>query len=310
MVKRGYLVIMFIVIILSGCTQEAQETPVTEQIVEEPETPIIEPEVEESAVAEVPAEEPVVEEEPEVTEPVDPNLIAHWKFDDDAKDSAKSHNGTIKGNAIFKTGKIGKALYFDGVNDYVDIPSFKDIGGLTKGTIAFWFDYESLLDTQTLMPIFYIGMDNEKDEDNLFIIEIGHFDDSYITSKDAPPELSPSNKKLYVTWVKDNLEPYLCYDSNVNLAENKWHHFAVVVDENGNTGYLNGVEITNRHYNFGKSSDKSFLDDVSNKEKLMLGYGRSSHQVWPDFVYYKGSLDDFRIYDKALTADEIKELAE
>lgn len=59
----------------------------------------------------------------------------------------------------------------------------------------------------------------------------------------------------------------MCYDSNVNLAENKWHHFAVVVGPDGNTGYLNGKEITNRHYNFGNSKDKSFLDDIPKKEK-------------------------------------------
>ncbi|TKJ16929.1 hypothetical protein CEE44_00125 [Candidatus Woesearchaeota archaeon B3_Woes] len=112
----------------------------------------------------------------------------------------------------------------------------------------------------------------------------------------------------YILGKKHNQEPFLCFDSNKNVEENKWHHFAVVVSPNGNTGYLNGVEITNRRYNFGNSKDSSFLKDISGKTKLMLGYGRSSYMLSPDFIYFKGALDDVRIYDKPLTTSEIKEL--
>jgi len=309
MEKRGYLVLFVIlaIILISGCAQDKEvQKKETEPILEEPETPedVIQPEI---AAEETPVTEPETQAE-EPTEVIDPNLIAHWKFDDDAKDSVKNHDGTIKGNAVFTAGKKGNALSFDGVDDYVDFSqdTIKEIGSLSQGTIAFWFKFSSILETQTVMPIFYIGV-NEKDPDYIFIIEMGHFDEQSFIGGIVP---DPSNKKLYVTWIKDNKDPFLCYDSRTNLEENKWHHFAVVVDSSGNTGYLNGVEMTNRHYNFGNSKDSSFLDDISNFKKLMLGYGRSVNQISPDFVYFKGSLDDFRIYDKALTASEIKELAE
>ena len=103
---------------------------------------------------------------------MEPGLIAHWKFDDDVKDSAGENDGTIKG-ATFAAGKIGKAVKFDGVDDYVDF-KVDEIGALSEGTIAFWFNYESILDKQTVMPIFYIGND-EKERDNLFIIEINTY---------------------------------------------------------------------------------------------------------------------------------------
>lgn len=238
----------------------------------------------------------------------DPSLVAHWTFDEDAKDLANDNNGIIKGSAEIKSGKIGNALYFDGIDDYVDFSkeTVNELGSLSKGTIAFWFNFQSILDKQTVMPIFYIGV-NEKDPDNIFIIEVGHFNEQ---SFDVVPVPDPSNKKLYVTWIKDNKDPFLCYDSNANLEENKWHHFAVVVSENGNTGYLNGVEMANRHYNFGNSKDQSFLDYIQGEEKFMLGYGRSSYMLSPDFVYFKGALDDFRVYDKALTAEEVNGLVE
>jgi hypothetical protein len=299
--KKILLILLILIVFLSSCSQEIQqETPpeTIEQPVQEETAP--EP-VEEQVQEEQELEQEIIEEEP-VEETLDPSLIAYWKFDDDVEDSVGDHDGTIIGGAVFKQGKVGQAIYLDGVDDYVDFP-LGEIDDLSKGTISFWFNYESLLDKQIVMPIFYFGGD-ERDEDNIFIIEIGHFDEtSYNEIK-----TDPNNKKLYVTWIKNNQEPFLCFDSNMNLEENKWHHFAVVVDSDGNTGYLNGIEMDNRHYNFGNSNNPSFLDDISGKTKFMLGYGRSSYMISSDFVYYKGYVDDLRVYNKALSSDEVKEL--
>jgi len=293
MIKKTCLILIILgIVALTGCVQkEVQETTIESEETRTEEAEILEPIVEETEIVEEPTT-------------IDPNLVAHWKFDDDAEDSAGDNHGSVKGDAVFTTGKFNNALSFDGVDDYVDLPqeTTNQLKDLSQGTIAFWFKFDSLLDKQTIMPIFYIGMDNERDEDNIFIIEIGHFDER------TPQALAPNNKKLYVTWIKDNQDPFLCYDSRTNLEENKWHHFAVVVSPKGNTGYLNGVEMTNKHYNFGRSSDDYFLDDIPNLEKVMLGQGRSSYMVGPDFVYYKGALDDFRIYNRALSASEILEL--
>jgi hypothetical protein len=334
MIKRGYLVIMFIVIIFfsacaqkpTACTEEAKicpdgsavgRIPPDCEFAECPEVPedITEPEttIEESI------SEPVTPDEPEALIPetqveeqgqieaapkeIDSSLIAHWKFDDTAMDSANNHHGTIMGGAEIKPGKIGNALYFDGVDDYVDIPSFEDIGSLTQGTIAFWFNYESLLDKQTVMPIFYMGIKDGSNSDNMYIIEIGH------SANDGGTDLpNPNDKKIYSTWIKNHREPFVCFDSTNNVEENKWHHYAVVIGPDGNTGYLNGKEMTNRDYNFANANAKYFLSSIPVKEIFTLGYGRSSFMISPNFVYYKGLLDDVRIYDRPLTASEINEV--
>jgi hypothetical protein len=46
-------------------------------------------------------------------------LIAWWRLENDANDSAGSNNGTIHGNPTFVDGKFGRAISFDG-DDYVD----------------------------------------------------------------------------------------------------------------------------------------------------------------------------------------------
>jgi len=292
--------------------EEAGERKSGEELVQS----VLEEESEEKIVS---AEGTASEDQAQEIVEEETGLVAHWKFDDNAKDSANNYDGTINGGASFIEGKVGKAIIFDGVDDYVELPeeALDKIGSLNQGTIAFWFRYESLLDKQTIMPIFYIGV-NEKDPDYMFIIEMGHFKDTF--SEDGFPQRGahpgptndpdPTNKKLYVTWVKDNKDPFLCYDSNLNLEENRWHHFAAVVGPDGNTGYLNGVEMDNRHYNFGSASNPYFLDDIQNKKKLMIGHGRSVHTFSPDFVYFKGALDDFRVYEKTLSGEEIKRLAE
>ena len=46
-------------------------------------------------------------------------LVAWWKFDNDANDSAGDNHGTIDGNPTYADGKVGQAISLDG-DDYVD----------------------------------------------------------------------------------------------------------------------------------------------------------------------------------------------
>jgi hypothetical protein len=58
----------------------------------------------------------------------DYRLLAHWKLDEAAgsiaKDSIADHDGTLHGNPLWQPagGKVGGALEFDGVDDYVSTP--------------------------------------------------------------------------------------------------------------------------------------------------------------------------------------------
>ena len=233
-------------------------------------------------------------------------LVAHWSFDEEGggsvKDSVEGLEGTVHG-ARFVAGKKGNALFFDGVNDYVQLSqeSHDRVHNLTQGTIAFWFKFESLLDEQSIMPIFYLGMADERDEDNILIIEVGHFKQGRLRSRD------PDNKRLYSTFMKDNRHPFLCLDSGKSLKEGKWIHYALVTGPNGTKVYLDG-ETIHANYNFGKLRDSYFFNDIPETEVIMIGRGRSSHKTTPRFVHYKGYVDELRIYDRPLIPDEIQEL--
>ena len=199
---------------------------------------------------------------------------------------------TIEGAPTWEDGHI----LFDGVDDRVVLSPevLASLGRLRTGTILIRFRYEYTLDRVPIAPLFYYGIASETEPDNMFVIEIGHH--------------NPRNRKLYVTWVIDGC-PRLCFDSRVNLRPGEWYEFALVVGPSGNTGYLNGVEMTDRHYNFGRPDMSLFLSSIPAQELGAIGYGKTARVKSPHFLYFKGAIDKVRIYDHPLSAAEVTALS-
>jgi len=225
-------------------------------------------------------------------------LVVHWTFDERGggiiSDAiTQQSSGEVVG-ASWVQGVRGQALYFDGVDDLVKLDDkvVQKVGQLEYGTIAFWFKFKKPTE-RSILPMFYLGkIKNQKMASNV-VIEIGHFDHG-----------GPPDRKLYYTIYNKPFEPVLCFDSGENLKPNTWYHFAAVNSPTGNTGYLNGKEMVNRHYNFSTADSTTFLADLSPKEIARLGWGYFG--VDQQFYYFNGALDDFRIYDRPLTSEEIK----
>jgi hypothetical protein len=84
-------------------------------------------------------------------------LVAYWSFDscDARDDSGNGHHGRIYGNPECVEGVKGMAFKFDGVDDWIHVPSSYDINLSfhNKRTIVIWFkagDKESLFEKQVL----------------------------------------------------------------------------------------------------------------------------------------------------------------
>jgi hypothetical protein len=233
----------------------------------------------------------------------EPGLVAHWGFDENGgntvRDSVGGLEGTVYG-AVPAQGRKGGALYFDGVDDYVRLSdeAHDRLSRLGQGTIAFWFKFESVLDKQSIMPMFYLGGADGGQEDNILIIEVGHFKQGNLRAQD------PDNKRLYSTFIKDGGHPFLCLDSGRSMEEGAWTHYALVSGQNGTNVYINGQGIP-ANYNFGALGDAYFMDDVPDTETIMIGRGKTSSMATPDFVYFKGYIDDLRAYERPLSPEEI-----
>jgi hypothetical protein len=65
--------------------------------------------------------------------------------------------------------------------------------------------------------------------------------------------------------------------------------------------------MTDRNYNLGSNSTYTdFFSGVSKKKLFSFGYGRFGQQ--DTFYNFQGGIDDVRIYNRPLSASEVKEL--
>jgi regulation of enolase protein 1 (concanavalin A-like superfamily) len=212
-----------------------------------------------------------------------PNLLGWWKLDGGCSgsdivldSSGYNHHGTLKGNLQWVAGYDGGALEFDGRDDYVELPIGPLIGSLTNSTFTIWVDSQP---GGSWVRIFDFGIDTNVYmclvprwwfmDDMLFAITTGGFD----------------NEIRAIT-------------SGFDLPTG-WHHIAVTINASDQTiiFYYDGAEIARN------TAATLTPKDLGNTTNNWLG---RSHDV--NDSYYLGSMDDFRIYNYALTADEILEI--
>ena len=94
-----------------------------------------------------------------------------------------------------------------------------------------------------------------------------------------------------------------CY-SSVAVNDGKWHHISASYDVTSNkiTYYVDGVVTGTADYTSGYAYSSSWTNG--------LYIGRDcNNNVINDFYFYKGKLNDVRIYDHCLSQKEVKELA-
>jgi len=207
-------------------------------------------------------------------------LIAHYPFDGNANDaSGNGNNGTVYGATLTvdRLGNANRAYSFDGVNDYIDFGNSPVFSPSTAITLSAWIKRSG-----------NIGQWGSSD----FII--GKLDD-YAT------------RAYYLAFWNDMLQGEVSEDGgitdrlNVNsikqITDTEWHHVAAVFDGSRMDLYIDGV------LNSGDSNG-NVTSIHQNASRLVVGYclAAGGH-------YFSGSIDDVRVYNRALSAAEIDELA-
>jgi hypothetical protein len=214
----------------------------------------------------------------------DPNLVGWWKLDEVCGNSTtildssgNDNHGTFVGDIHYVEGSDGDALEFDGRGDYAELPIGPVIGSLTNCTFAIWLDSQP---GGSWARAFDFGTDDPN-----FYMCLGprwwFMDDMYfaITTEGA------ANQSLVQPTGFD--------------IETGWHHVAVTINAGSQTMvlYYDGEELARNNSALLSPSD---LGETTNN-----WLGRSHNQ---DDSYYLGSMDDFRIYNYALSEAEIKKV--
>ncbi len=232
----------------------------------------------------VQAEVTVSEEGPDV--PAD--LLLHYGFDETggtiARDSSgHGYHGTYVRTPDFGTGVEGGSFKMSGgssgstTSPYVRIPNgvLKNADSVTVSTYAKWKGGDSF------QWLFGLGPDSNK----------------YLFA-------TPSNggSSLYSAITKASWSAESKLTAGSQLTPGEWRHVTVTLD--GSTGtmvlYVDGIEAA-------RTTTTIKPSELYDANKDYTGYiGRSLYSADP---YFGGEVDDFRIYDRALTAAEVMELS-
>jgi len=216
--------------------------------------------------------------------PADPgtgNLVAHYAMENNLQDSAGSgYDGTSSmASAVFTDGPsgLGKALILSGddfQDEYVDLPISPLLQSLTDSTFAIWADFSN--QGGAWQRIFDFGSGQET---NMFLT----------------PRTGTAGALRFAIRVNNSAESQL--NSPVTLPSG-WQHVTVVFNSTDMTIqlYINGALIDEGPTEFVPA-------DLGDTTQNWLGKSQ-----WPDALY-NGAMDDLRIYDRALSQEEILYLA-
>jgi hypothetical protein len=211
-----------------------------------------------------------------IADPGTTGLVALYTMDGNAQDtSGKNYHGTIYGTTSYETGYAGQALVLNGSNAYVDLPIGTLISSLTDITVA--------------THVFFGGGDGSWQR----ILDFGSGTSSYMFL--CPRQGTSGNMRFGIRSATVNEQIV----NSPGLLDVGWHHVAVAIDSTARTItlYVEGERIAS-------GATAVLPKDLGKTTQNWIG--RSQYAA---DAYFFGSIDDFRIYNRALSATEVRYLA-
>ncbi|MFC1721266.1 LamG domain-containing protein, partial [Patescibacteria group bacterium] len=215
-------------------------------------------------------------------------LVVHWTFDGPdmlsnvADTSGQGNNGSLIGQTSTTTveGKVGQALEFDGVDDFV-FETGVNLSNTNKISISFWMKKDSFPNSTKLA------------------FELTTNTNSYTTGLFIDPTSSGScSGYLDLTLKGDVGTNSGCFS---RPSAGVWHHYVAVFDKSQPANevdlYIDGLSQTAAARYFTSDNTNNF----GNVPLYTMSRAGSS-------LFQSGQLDDIRIYDRVLSADEITQL--
>lgn len=200
-------------------------------------------------------------------------LVGYWKFDEGsgatvADSSGNGNTGTLVNSPSWTTGKVGGALQFNGSTNYVNAGNASNLD-VAGGD----FTAGVWINTQTTAKKFFLQKADLNDGWNLGIN----------MNADIFLELRDSSSASGTT-----------ASFPTAIATNTWYYVAVVKSGTNITVYKNGISL----------GTQAAYQNLSNAA-VNFQIGRLD---WWTPGYFIGSIDDVRLYNRALSAAEIMAL--
>jgi len=203
----------------------------------------------------------------------DPNLVAWWMLDDASgigafDSSGYGNHGTLFGALTWTSGKLNGALSFGGEAD-----SFVDCGNPDVLNI-----------TEEITLTAWVNTDDAGNSE----------DNPYITKGNDSYALRHNTGNNIGFFIYDGQLLYSATSSVPSSFNGVWHHLA---------GTYNGSEL-NMYVDGESMATTEYIGSIA-VSAFNVSIGSDTQQTW---MWYDGSIDDVRIYNRALAADEIAQI--
>lgn len=200
-------------------------------------------------------------------------LVAYYPFDVDAQDSSSySNHGTIVGATIVPGGVSGGACEFDGIDDYVSIAHTESLFS-DKFTVSAWVKSR---DPNALMDRAICGKHREHDNISYH----------WIYQRGA---------ELWSTMIGGSYGKFCDVTTGVSSVFNQWGMIALTYDGGAMSMYVNGNLV-------GTSVLAGYR---GNTYDYLIGAGEWNSTGTGPQRWWDGWIDEFRLYDRALSYEEI-----
>ena len=195
--------------------------------------------------------------------------------------STYGRNGVLVGDPVWQPsgGVSGGALSFDGVDDYVRISDYPGVVGTSSRTVSAWIKSSGSGGNMVILNCVF----NQPGGQFLF----GVFSNGSVAVYSAGPFIRTTQTVL----------------------DNEWHHVAAIMPNCWGSPflsdvrlYIDGVLQTNTHVNADRVLNTAAAGDAT------VG----ALEIGPDQTeaFFKGLIDDVRLYDRALGILDIREIME
>lgn len=242
------------------------------------------------------------------------NLKAYIPFDGTAVETIANVNGTCGKGVAYTTGRRGKCL--DGKEDgYISfkLPALKD---MTSFSIAAWSKQPTIPQTHAPVPC-YLAFINEKNFWNDFAWSVDRRDDDALTPKLYWMSTDPAKGETeYDVWKTTNAKNEEdVWDWGTAFPSKVWSHYIFSYDAKTSEYhvFVNGVDVTPEKYVAVVNWTAEPAGEIhfgACSELLINGWRQRVYEGYTDewMGWMEGQLDELRIYNKGLNADEAKKL--
>lgn len=218
------------------------------------------------------------------------SLALHLSFDEGsgfvAEDSSgNSNNGAISG-ATYAEGKSGKAINFDGIDDFISVPSSESLKPSSQITLSCWVKLNSYIQAANVWP-FSSCIYKTSGPTARYVVGYGLL----ISNSSGIPAFVMDDNDVtnYAVW------------GSAALPLNEWHHVAGTYDGSAMALYVDGV-LKGTAARTGPIDNSDYPLNIGNTPN------EYAQPEW--YSYFNGAIDDVRIYSRALSANEVYSLYE